>query len=56
MEHPYYGHLWAKICGCNREVAALQRCKCMKLYHSELGCIKEVAALQSDLYKEVPLY
>jgi len=37
-----------KVCGCNGEVAALQRCKCMQSYHLELelgGCNNEVAAL-----------
>ena len=48
-----------KVCGCNIEVAALQRCKCIQSYHLELevgGCNSEVAALQSDHYTEVPLY
>jgi len=39
------------ICGCNREVAALHRYKCIQSYHLELelgGCNNEVAASQSD--------
>jgi len=48
-----------KVCVCNKEVAALQRCKFIQSYYLELevgGCNNEVAALQSDHYTEVPLY
>jgi len=50
---------WPKVCVCNKEVAALQRCKFIQSYYLELevgGCNNEVAALQSDHYTEVPLY
>jgi len=43
-----------KVCGCNREVALLQRYKCIQSYHLGLelgGCNNEVAALQSDNYQ-----
>lgn len=42
------GHLWAEVCGCNRQVAALQRCKHTQSYHLGLelgGCCHEMAAV-----------
>ena len=53
MEPVHNGHPWAKNCGCNKEVAALKRCRMCGVRHLELelsGCNKEVAALHSDHY------
>ena len=57
VEPPYYGHLhWVSVL--DRGDCFTEVCKCMELCHLELelgGITREVAALQSDHYKEVPL-
>ena len=56
---PYYNLIITvtcgpKVCGCNREVAALQRRKCIQSYYLglELGSCNNEAALKSDHYTE----
>ena len=56
----YFGHLWAKISGLIKQVAALHRSLCMHVHDTYGDCFngqfRQVTILYSDLIRQVSLY